>query len=111
MLSREDRRDLGHYALLVAFYGLTLAPLLHTATHDESVPHSHAPASKHQPGGAPSDASHGSGSLEHLQAVVLVSPALPPPSVLWTVVRWAHAGEERPRMGEPLRPTSMPQGP
>jgi hypothetical protein len=29
VLSRDDRRDLGHLGLLVAIYGLALAPLLH----------------------------------------------------------------------------------
>ncbi len=29
MLSRDDRRDLGHLGLFLAIYGLALAPLLH----------------------------------------------------------------------------------
>jgi hypothetical protein len=81
--------------------------------HDERQPHSHGPEGEHGPGegNAPASHTHGAGSTEHLQAVALPSPALPPLLVLWFEAGTRHLGQERPRLGVPLRPTAMPQGP
>ncbi len=141
MLTREDRRDLGRLGLLVAVYGLAFAPVLHAvyghggalpasaspsargwishepppspvpAPHDESQPHSHEPSGKHSGESAPAGHTHGAGSVEHLQAVALPSLALPRLLVVWLGVGTRHLGQERPRAGEPLRPTAMPQAP
>ncbi|QRN93856.1 hypothetical protein JRI60_32455 [Archangium violaceum] len=136
MLKREDRRDLGRLGLLVAVYGLAFAPVLHAvyghgeaqpssarpsargwishehpAPHDESQPHSHDPSGKHGDEGTPAGHTHGVGSVEHLQAVALPSIALPRMQVIWLEAGTRHLGQERPRSGEPLRPTAMPQAP
>jgi len=81
------------------------------APHDESQPHSHDAPGKHGPGKAPAPHTHGAGSVEHLQAVALPSLALPRLWVVWLEAGARHLGQERPRPGEPLRPTAMPQGP
>lgn len=136
MLRREDRHDLGLLALFVAVYGLAFAPLVHAiyghgarpgpttaalgwvthqsgspAPHDERVPHSHGPGGKHEHGTAPTGHSHGVGSVEHLQALAVVTPGLPCPGVFWVALRRVLLGSERPRQGEPLPLTAMPQGP
>jgi hypothetical protein len=81
--------------------------------HDEGKPHSHGPAGKHGHGQEDSSGghTHGAGSVEHLQAVALPSLALPRLLVLWLETVTPHLGQERPRLGVPLRPTAMPQGP
>ncbi|HYO71799.1 MAG TPA: hypothetical protein VEU33_37555 [Archangium sp.] len=125
VLTREDRRDLGWLGLWVAVYGLAFAPVLHAvyghgaevhvsspAPHDEHPPHSHGPTGEH--GKQPQKSAghtHGTGSVEHLQAVALPSFALPPLRVFWVDVGARHLGQERAQPGEPLRPTAMPQGP
>jgi hypothetical protein len=135
VLTREDRRDLGWLGLWVAVYGLAFAPVLHAvyghggavsssapavrvhldappAPHDERPPHSHGPAGKHgEHPHKPAGHTHGTGSVEHLQAVALPSLALPPLLVFWVDVGARHLGQERAQPGEPLRPTAMPQGP
>jgi hypothetical protein len=125
VLTREDRRDLGWLGLWVAVYGLAFAPVLHAvyghgggvhisspAPHDERQPHSHGPAGKQgEHPRKPAGHTHGTGSVEHLQAVALPSLALPPLRVFWVDVGARHLGQERAQPGEPLRPTAMPQGP
>jgi hypothetical protein len=89
-------------------------PLDLPAPHDERKPHSHAPADehgKHEPGKAPAGHTHGAGSVEHLHAVALPSAAPPRLLVSWVETGTRLLGQERPRAGEPLRPTAMPQGP
>lgn len=89
-------------------------PLELPAPHDESRPHSHAPAGGSdypEHGTTPAGHTHGAGSVEHLQAVALPALALPRLLVLWFEADTRHLGRELPRKGEPLRPTSMPQGP
>lgn len=82
------------------------------APHDESRPHSHGPAGKHEEHpDKPAGHTHAAGSVEHLQAVALPSLALPPLLVFWVDVGAQHLGQERAQPGEPLRPTAMPQGP
>jgi hypothetical protein len=86
-------------------------PPEHPAPHDESRPHSHEPSGKHGPGKAPTGHTHGAGSVEHLQAVALPSLALPRLLVFWLETGTRSLGQERPRLGKPLRPTEMPQAP
>jgi hypothetical protein len=81
------------------------------APHDERQPHSHDPADKHEHGGKPAGHTHGAGSIEHLQAVAVPSPVPPRLLVAWVETGPRHLGQERPRPGEPLRPTAMPQAP
>jgi hypothetical protein len=144
VLSQDDRRDLGHLGLIVAIYGLALAPLLHAiydhgaaglpsaahqgwvrhqdvsrdevpahpfASHDERTPHSHAPAGKQEPDAPPAHQHPGSGGVEHLQAVALVSPLLIRLVIIWTQVEQAPLGSVRPRLGRPAHSPAMPQGP
>ena len=88
------------------------APRLPLATpHDERVPHSHAPEESSEPGKAPSGHTHGPGSVEHLQALALPALVPPPLAVIWVGVGPRLPGQERPREGEPPRPTAMPQAP
>ncbi|HEX8819906.1 MAG TPA: hypothetical protein VF794_08290 [Archangium sp.] len=84
------------------------------APHDERTPHSHAPSDKHGKNGrgeTPAGHTHGAGSVEHLHAVALPSAALPRMWVSWVETLPLLPGQERPRPGDPLRPTAMPQGP
>ncbi|WP_257456379.1 hypothetical protein [Archangium lipolyticum] len=81
------------------------------APHDESQPHSHDSSGEHGDEGSPRGHTHGPGSVEHLQAVALPALALPRMLVVWLEAGTRHLGQERPRAGEPLRPTAMPQAP
>jgi hypothetical protein len=81
------------------------------APHDESAPHSHSPTGGDEPSKPPSHHHPGGASVEHSQAVALVTPLLLRPTVIWVQVKQAALGSERPRPGKPVRPTAMPQGP
>jgi hypothetical protein len=139
LLRREDRRDLGHLGLVLAIYGLALAPLLHAVyahgaawtpsatsqgwvhhraaprdaahSHHEGVPHSHTPGGEHEPKSPPAHHHPVGGSVEHSQAVALVHPLWVHLTVFWVQVEQAALGSERPRLGRPARHTAMPQGP
>jgi hypothetical protein len=131
LLTKEDRRDLGWLGLWVAVYGLAFAPVLHAlyghggalpsssapaarvwVSHQRAETHSHGPADPHgKHPDKPAGHTHGTGSVEHLQAVALPSLALPPFQVFWVEVGAQHLGQERAQPGAPLRPTAMPQGP
>ncbi|MCU0700598.1 MAG: hypothetical protein MUC96_29160 [Myxococcaceae bacterium] len=69
-MTRADRRDLGWLGLMLLLFGLVLAPLLHREGHD----HAH-----HHGSDVPADVPHGAGSVEHLDALVRLAPALAAP--------------------------------
>jgi hypothetical protein len=116
---RRDRREWALLGAVVLAYGLGLSPLVHAIVQHgaEGAPDSWDAAwVHHRSGPAPATPhshshSHSPGSVEHLNAVAPVPPALPQPVRPVTRLTWVVEGRARARAARMIRPSAMPQGP